>query len=306
MLPKTLRIKDGFSGERSIVLPEVIRKKQLHDPLVSSLYITDIGYYPCAAHHFCERTSPISEHVLIYCANGKGYYRFRGKEYAVCSNQYFILPSGCVHAYWSDDAEPWTIYWVHFSGAHATFYIEDAVIPKEVRPGLTSRISYRNNIFEEMFLTLSDGFSQENLRYVSSLLHYYLGSMRFLQQYRKSAPDARVDSPTVIDAAIHYFSENIERRLELSGIADYLGYSVSRFSSIFKKETGESPLSYFNKMKIRHAQDLLVATDMKVRQISYKIGIDDPYYFSRLFTKVTGVSPKAYREQHVGNKKSSN
>src|SRR5574344_1828799 len=181
-----LHIKDGFTGERSVVLPQIAIDLQEKDPLVSSLYITDIGYYPNARYHTRERKEPIKQDVLIYCVEGKGHYRLNDREYDVLANQYFILPAGQPHAYWSDEAEPWTIYWIHFSGAHASYYTEGASSPQDVRPGITSRISDRNNIFEEIFFTVNDGFSQENMRYASSLLHYYLGSMRFLQQFRNA------------------------------------------------------------------------------------------------------------------------
>lgn len=50
-------------------------------------------------------------------------------------------------------------------------------------------------------------------------------------------------------------------------------------------------------MKIRKACGLLDATDMKLTQISFKLGFEDQFYFSRLFTKIMGVSPTAYRLQ---------
>ena len=80
-------LKDGFTGARSIVLPQMIVEMEERDPLVSSLYITDIGYYPKASHHFRERTVPVDQNVLIYCVDGAGSYTLRGKEYAVKANQ---------------------------------------------------------------------------------------------------------------------------------------------------------------------------------------------------------------------------
>ncbi|MBO5824811.1 MAG: AraC family transcriptional regulator, partial [Prevotella sp.] len=69
-----MKQKDGFSGERSIVLPKAIVEMEKQDPLVSSLYITDIGYYPKAENHSRERKEPIAENVLIYCMEGEGRY----------------------------------------------------------------------------------------------------------------------------------------------------------------------------------------------------------------------------------------
>lgn len=293
-----LQIKEGFRGERSVVLPPLVNKMQAEDPLASSLYITTIGYYPNAEHHFRERKEPIADNVLIYCMDGRGHYRLRGKEFDVNAHQYFILPAGEPHSYWSDDAAPWTIYWIHFRGAHSQYYSEGADVPQDVKPGITSRINDRNNIFEEIFFTINNGYNQENLRYASSLLHYYLGSMRFLQQFRHADQhEEKVSSDTIANVVIHYMKENIEMSLSLDAISDYVGYSVSHLSTIFKRETGMSPLHYFNNLKIERSCELLQYTDMQINQICYKVGIEDCYYFSRLFKKIKGMPPREYREK---------
>ena len=67
-----MKQKDGFNGEQVIVLPQMAIDIESADPLASSLYITDIGYYPKAAGHYRERTHPISQYVLIYCVEGAG------------------------------------------------------------------------------------------------------------------------------------------------------------------------------------------------------------------------------------------
>ncbi len=296
-----LHLKDGFMGERAIVLPPMAIEMQASDPLVSSLYITDIGYYPHAVHHYRERTEPITQCVLLYCVKGKGHCRIGDDPHTldVNASQYIILPAGQSHVYWSDEANPWTIYWVHFGGAHAPFYTQGASVPLDVKPGLTSRISDRNAIFEEIFFTISEGYNIENLRYASCLLHYYLGSMRFIQQFRKAERrEDRYETDSLVDAAIHYMTENIERRLSLDSLAKYMGYSASHFSSVFRRATGESPLHYFNRLKMERACLLLSNTTMQINQICHKVGIDDCYYFSRLFSQTTGLSPKAYRELH--------
>jgi AraC-like DNA-binding protein len=89
--------------------------------------------------------------------------------------------------------------------------------------------------------------------------------------------------------------ENIENRITLQDVLDYIGYSQSHFSSLFKKKTGESPIAYFNRLKVEYACKLLKETDLKINQICFKIGIEDSFYFSRLFSKAMGMSPSEYR-----------
>lgn len=292
-----MKQKDGFSGERSIVLPKAIIELEKNDPLVSSLYITDIGYYPKAENHFCERKQPIEENVLIYCMEGTGKYSVEGKEYLAKANQFFILPAGKPHSYACDKESPWTIYWIHFTGKHADIYAQGALSPQDVKPSIHSRINHRNTIFEEIFHTLAQGYGLDSLRYVSSLLHYYLASMCYLKQYRDT--ERKETDLMLSEAAIHFMNENIEKKITLEDIAKYLGYSVSHFSMMFKKQTGMSPSNYINNIKIKEACYLLKNTNMKINQICHKVGIEDCYYFSRLFSKTMGMSPKEYRVEEL-------
>lgn len=96
-------------------------------------------------------------------------------------------------------------------------------------------------------------------------------------------------------ATIHYLIENVERHLTLNEIADFAGYSASHLSAVFKQRTGHSPMNYFNLLKVRAAREMLDATAMKLNQISLKLGIEDQFYFSRLFSRIMGMSPSAYR-----------
>lgn len=296
-----IKIKNGFKGERSLIMPEMILKLAQEDPVLKNLHITDIGYYPHATYHYRERTSPIDQYVLIYCVKGSGRYSVNGKQYEVKANQYFILPAMTPHAYASNNDDPWTIYWIHFRGNLARYYADGTEAPITVTSNISSRIADRNEIFEDIFLTLSDGYTIENLRYTTSLLHFYLGSLRYLPLYRKfhkRAIENEEQTHAITNAALKYMEENIERQITLQDLAQYTGYSASHFSAIFKSNTGHSPLSYFNILKIKKACELLDTTDMKINQISCKVGIDDSYYFSRLFTKTIGISPKKYRESN--------
>lgn len=289
--------KDGFQGERQVVLSPMLVKMQEEDPLTSSLFITDIGYYPKAEHHHRIREKAINQYVLIYCVDGSGFYVVDGKRYDVTKNQYFILPAGKPHEYGSKEGRQWTIYWLHFRGEHAPVFAEGIVKPQDINITTDSRIKDRLDIFEEILNILYTGESIDDFRYASSLLHHFLASMRYLQQFR-SATTSRQGrgSADPTEAAIHFMNENIENRITLNDILRYVGYSQSHFSALFKKQTGNSPLAYFNKLRVEHSCRLLRQTDLRVNQICYRIGIDDPYYFSRLFSKQMGMSPKKYRE----------
>lgn len=293
-----IKRKDGFDGERALVLPASVIHEMENDPVSAMLHITDIGYYPKAMHHFRERTEPVSQYIFIYCVEGKGWFRQNGEVHTMEKNRCVILPAHTSHCYGANEEDPWTIYWIHFKGKMSGQYASSLLKPKEIKPTVYSRISGRLDLFEEIYHTLEMGYSRENLLYASSAFHHFLGTVCYLQQYR-SAVDTHPETD-LVSAAIHYMKENIGKKLTLCEIAGHVGYSASHFSSLFNERTGYSPLNYFNQLKIRQACHLLDFTDMKINQVCFKIGIDDCYYFSRLFTKIMGIPPKEYKKQKKG------
>lgn len=298
------KLKEGFTGEQSIVLPEMIQRLSDSDIFLQQLHITDIGYYPHAMYHYRERPNGVKQYILIYCVKGSGWYSVLGKRHEIKEQQYFIIPQGEPHVYASNNDDPWTIYWVHFTGTMASFFGDNCYTPTNITTAKTSRIADRNSIFEEIFLTLSDNYGIDNLRYASSLLYGFLASFKYIKQFRNyNTLNARLANNDIVSAAVRFMNENIEKQLTLSQIADYIGYSTSQFSLIFKMKTGHSPLNYFNMLKVQRACKFLETTDLKINQICSKVGIDDSYYFSRLFSKTIGISPKQYRKakESAGN-----
>ncbi|KAA2301349.1 helix-turn-helix transcriptional regulator, partial [Clostridioides difficile] len=86
----------------------------------------------------------------------------------------------------------------------------------------------------------------------------------------------------------------------LKELAAHARLSVPHYSQLFKQATGHSPIDYFLRLKIQHSCRYLDFTDWTVKQISSELGFKDPYYFSRLFSKMMGRSPTDYRNKSKG------
>lgn len=96
--------------------------------------------------------------------------------------------------------------------------------------------------------------------------------------------------------AIAYLHENHARPLSRWEVAEAVGVSEDYLSRVFNRELGLSPWEYLNRYRILQARALLSQTNASVQTIARQVGFNDGAYFSRVFRKLTGVSPQAYRD----------
>jgi AraC family transcriptional regulator of arabinose operon len=287
-----IRKREGFEGQRAIVLPKKILEVCGFTPPVNAVYITDIGFYPRAAYHYRERPSGISQNILIYCTEGRGWLEVPTGQYQVGPNQFLIIPADMPHKYGADEKNPWTIHWVHFKGIQSPYFA--SMLSKQFKDfvGYSLFLEERIRIFDSIYKTLESGYSLDNLVYSSLSFSYFLTSLNFAEKFVSAHHPVEKDA---VDISIGFMQNHLDAPLTLESMASSVNLSVSHYSSIFRKKTGYSPVVYFNHLKIQDACRYLQFTSLRINEISQKIGISDPYYFSRMFTKLMGVSPQEYR-----------
>ncbi|MDR1556907.1 MAG: AraC family transcriptional regulator [Tannerellaceae bacterium] len=291
-------IKHGFVGQRLTVLPFNIIEKALSNPLTSGLAIHSMGYFPKASNHYIDRENGCGNYLLIYCVQGEGWYRLDGQRHTVRANQFFILPAEHPHQYGCGEKNPWYIYWIHFKGSCARYVYEKLPGLHQIDIDNDSRINDRISFFEELITALELRLDEDMIHYANMSLFHLLSTFIYIHSYRRVKLRIKGEPNTFfISSATHYMNENIEKKITLKEIASHFGYSPSHFYRLFLKETHYSPMNYFLQIKIERACQFLLNTEMKINQISFRLGFEDPYYFSRSFTRIMGISPKKYREE---------
>ena len=295
MAEKKLYKKEGFEGQKAIVIPrKILSARCAKNGIINSMYITDIGYYPKAKFHYRTRHSGADQHILIYCHEGCGKASIKGVEYFVEQGEFIIVPMKQPHIYQADEDKPWTIYWVHFKGLAADALVSMLEKMNSGFKGFVTLSQYPINLFNDIYKQLERGYSNDNLMYANMSLWHFLVSIIYNNKLPGASKNREKDE---IDRAIDYLTTQVDQTLSLEDIASAVNLSSSHFSYVFKKKTGFSPIEYFNHLKIQKACQYLLFTSLRVKEIGDKIGIDDPYYFSRMFTKVMGVSPKEYKDK---------
>ena len=287
-----MRKQDGFPGQLSYVVPDKIQQLVLQNPMIDDLYITDIGYFPHARHHFRERENGVSQFILIYNIEGRGTITIKNTRYELLPDYFFIIPQNISHSYCADEQDPWSIYWIHFSGCKAKQFSRISLQPIPIERSKTSRVNERIELFAEIFRNIERGYSIETLEYINLCLHHLLASFTHLNQYRLIKAHAEKD---VISQSINFMLENLNRKLRLEELASQVMLSTSHYSRLFLDRTGHSPIDYFIQLKIQRACRLLDNTDWSIAEVAREMGFEDQFYFSRQFRKVMDMSPREYK-----------
>jgi AraC family transcriptional regulator, arabinose operon regulatory protein len=256
---------------------------------------TDIGWYPNAHHHYCERENGAAEHILILNVDGVGWYEINGIRRSINPNEALLIPRDTPHIYGASDYLPWSIHWVHFIGGNADFFASQ--LPKDkytlsVHPETTERL---RQLFTECTSSVSTNFVLHHMIYASETLHHLLACLFFSNH--AFSPMLQTSQFHRLDSTLIFLQKNVHRSLTLSELAEHAQLSIPHFSRLFKEQTGYTPIAFFIHLKLQEAGKLLLISRMTIREISYELGYEDPYYFSRLFKKVMGMSPTQFREQ---------
>lgn len=104
------------------------------------------------------------------------------------------------------------------------------------------------------------------------------------------------DSTAIVEEVVVYLRQRYAEPISLQATADHFGIGLTHLTRLFKKHKGMPPMEYLIGLRIEKAKELLkLSPPMTIKEIGQTIGYEDPYYMSRVFKSVTGISPSEYR-----------
>jgi YesN/AraC family two-component response regulator len=261
---------------------------------MSGLYFTEIGEIEVERGTIWSSVEKLENNILVYCTKGSGIVMISDEQIPVSGEQFFVIPIGEEFKFYSVINENSTLLVVQFNGNNSKLLGKEFSVVRNLIPSVNNMVANREMLFDEIFNNLSKGFHDENLEYVNFCFGHLLATFIYAN---KNSDDFANESNPVIRHSIDYMNKNINLKLTLQQISFEAGYSSTYFTTLFKRETGYSPLSYFSHLKILKATEFLDYTKNKVKEISFSLGYADPYYFTKDFKKRMGLSPRQYRNR---------
>lgn len=157
---------------------------------------------------------------------------------------------------------------------------------------LTSIDVYKETILELLKMQASPGAMVE--------LNRRALFFKLLQNCLESARDHQLQSTvTLMDEVVGYIEENYQNKINVTKIAELFNLERRRLAYLFERHTGLAPNTYITEYRISKAKELLERADLSIAEVAEKVGYDDCFYFSRVFKKLTGVAPSAYRRKKM-------
>jgi len=291
-------LAEGFRGQALHFASADLRKELARHPLSAELSAPYIGWFPRALNHYRERPEGADENIFIYCTSGRGWFEIDGQQHELSRGWALLIPRGTPHRYGADESNPWSIHWAHFEGHEAPDYMSRLIsvgytiaVPPEVGRQI-------ERLARESYHVLATGHTLRNFLLVAHSFRHLLGILLL----KTGAFDGKSTVPPSHDFSknIEFMHNNLSRPLALRELAKQAGLSPSRYSALFRAQTGTAPIEHHIGLRIHAACSLLVTSTLSIKEIAARLGYEDPLYFSRLFRKTMGTSPSDYRRGAKG------
>lgn len=147
-----------------------------------------------------------------------------------------------------------------------------------------------NEIFDSDILSMEILMEKQTIGDLRKWLKgVYTGIVDYVNELKKGS------TKSIINDIKRYINEKYSNEISLNDLAGRFFMNPSYLSQLFKSETGQNLSDYITYIRVLNAKRLLLNKDLKIYEVSVMTGYPDPKYFSQVFRKITGVTPREYR-----------
>lgn len=272
---------------------------EAHEDIVDiskPILVTAAGYYRVHTSDVIdtERPNGRGDYQLLYIAAGKAHFYFDGKERIIPKGNMVLFRPGESQIYYLYASEKPETYWVHFTGSDVGLLLDYYQMPKGENVFYTGTSPDYQWLYRQMIQELQlrranyDDLLSMNLRHIFLMINRYL----------KEGKQVGTDVLDEIERATHYFNENYNQQISIEKYAEEHMMTSCWFIQSFKQITKTTPMQYIVSLRITNAMNLMDNTNYSIAEVASAVGYDNALYFSRLFHKHTGMSPREYKKRN--------
>ncbi len=243
-------------------------------------------------------------HHMFFVRAGSGQMSVDGERVQFVAPTVLLIPARCVHGFaWDPETSGHVLtlsesYLAELATREAIFHsLFETADSVELPPGSREDISIMDNI-RRLSLELS-WIGAGSAAAVEAHLTMLLVDVLRLSRHN-SGRDQRGPQVQIVARFRQAIEDNFHKTVSITDYAELLGLNVWQLRTACLKIAHLPPLHIVQQRKLLEAQRLLLYSNMSVSEVAYHLGFDDPAYFSRVFHRHAGVSPRLYRTSHAG------
>ena len=235
---------------------------------------------------------------IIYVCKGENTVLVDGKRIELSEGMMTVYPPGGYHIGESPStARVHVITFDTSSGLLSSLYGRAIYLNPSQREMLGNIISSGLELFERIprsqtviGMKKKEGASEYELQRLKKSLELFLIGLLSAESRKETNPKIEL-----FDSICMFLRANLGRSVTLGEVALEFHMGKSSLTALFREKCGEGMISYFNRIKIEEAQRMMLEGRMNVTEISDSLGFASIHYFSRLFKRISGLSPTEYR-----------
>lgn len=226
---------------------------------------------------------------LFWCVAGSGRFKVGSTVHRIKPGLVFYYAAGEPHDL-TAGADGWEYRWVTFDGAHFERITRDYSLARVQFAGPCP-----GELFERLDAALRDPTADGELH--ASILGYEI-----LLRATSPQPEPAVNeppAPAALAAKEWLDAHFTDARLNVAALAARLGLHRSSLHRVFTRHYGVAPVQYLARLRLRRALELLTNSGHSVADVAVRCGLPDVAHFSKLVSRHTSFSPRAYRRRHA-------
>lgn len=268
-------------------MEEIVYHFGIHSQQSRCCNLEICGISFCDGSYFISRGADSPTFVFEYVRKGRGFLQVNDTLCYPQGGDLYIAPGNTSHSYGSSADDPWEKVWVNLSGTLPAALL-DAYELREVF--LIPNCPVESFFNEIISLVQSD--APNLVEKVELLLQQIIQAAA--KVYHKPKDSGRTGEAIILKT---YLDENFCNAISLEDLGRLIHKSPAQVLRIFRKEWQTTPYQYLLDLRLHLAARFLCNTCKNIKDIARESGFCDEYYFSSLFKKKIGVSPKNYRRK---------
>lgn len=256
------------------------------------LYVNSVGSSVFEEDFSGGHRTGRNDYHLLYLYSGELNIKYgnKKKHCTLKNGQLIIFSPKTPFIYTSTTKTKNEFLWINFTGSKVETLLESVNLP--VNTPMT--VNVPQFIFEG-FETMFAEFRSRPGLYEVAIPYKLVHLMVLFSRARRRDISNRKSGP--LTNALLYINNNYTKDISTEELANMEYISCTHFRRLFKEKTGMTPTQYIVLTRLKYAEQLLLETDMNIKQIADHVGFSSPLYFSRVFSNHFGVSPKDYRKR---------